>query len=170
MNYRASAIVLAIASGVLAGAVGGCAPYVNIPAQRGDLATHTPNNGTVRHVMAAALAHVLAQRRTPEAYAVALPQRASSHTYHRVLEQLPGEPAAHRVGPTEQPVFSVVGVYVRGAEAQVDVVAPTAEGASQLTSVYLEAAMDGWWVVRDREWSIPIEQAIDLAYPGKTID
>lgn len=170
MKNRAFAIVFAIASGVLVGVLGGCAPYVNIPAQRGDMATHSPNNGTVRDVMTAALTHVLTQAGPPEAYAVALPQRSSDPTYRRVLNRLPEGGQRYNAKNADLPTFSVGAVYVRGTEAQVDIVAPVAGRTPQLTSVYLELAIDGWWVVRDRQWTIPVAEALDLSFPGKAID
>lgn len=170
MKNRTMLIVLGTIALLIGPGLVGCTPYVNIPAQRGDMAAHSPNKGTVRDVMAAALTHVVTEAGLPKSYAVALPQRANSITYEKVLKRLPEGAVRHGEAEGDLPVFSVGAVYVRGTDAQVDVVAPSGIGASQLVSVYLDLAIDGWWVVRDRAWTIPVSEALDLSFPGEAIE
>lgn len=160
LRYAPLALILLIA---------GCSPYINIPAQPGDAATHSPNDNTAVAVMEAALAHVLHQRSEPGGYVIALPARASRATYADVLHQLPEGGGRHDKGAVGVPVYSIAAVYVRGPDAQVDIIRPTPAGNPQLISVFLELGVDGWHVVRDRPWSVPVAEAVNLSYPGRDI-
>ena len=148
----------------------GCSPYINIPQQPGDVATHSPNDGTVIGVMSASLAKVLDQRPKPTDYVIVLPQRASKATYQEVLKDLPAGGARHAEGAGGLPIYSVAAVYVRGPRAQVEVIRPTPGGEPQLVSVYLELGIDGWYARRLRPWSISIQEAMRQSYPGREIE
>lgn len=160
---------LMLGSILVAVAAVGCGTYINIPKQPGDVAWHSANDSTVRDVSAAALKHVITRIPSPNAYAVVLSPGASKITYQQVMEQLPGSPHRQQPGEIKLPTFSVAGVYVRGTQAQVDVVRPTADGASQLVSVYLAFAIDGWFGQRHRVWNIPVAEAVRLSAPGAQI-
>jgi len=154
----------------LAALLAGCGTYINIPKQPADVAWHSANDYTVKRVSAAALKYVI-DRMPPEgAYGVVLSPGASRTTYSFVMQQLPGKPHRQRTGEVKLPTYSVAGVYVRADEAQVDIVRPTADGSSQLVSVYLQFAIDGWYGKRHRVWNIPVIEAIKVSAPGETIE
>jgi len=155
---------------VLLAALTACSPYINIPAQPGDVATHGPNNGTVIRVMAAGLNAVLARREAPGPYAVALPAGTEAETYQAVLSRLPDGGVALEEDRAGRAVYSVAAVYVRGTSAQVDIVRRSTAGEPQLVSAYMKLGIDGWYVHRVRPWSIAPGEALDLAYPGQDID
>jgi hypothetical protein len=154
---------------MLAVLLAGCGTYINIPKQPGDVAWHSANDFTVKRVTAAALKYLIQQMPTDPAYGVQLSPGATDLTYKFVMEQLPGTPHRQRVGEIKLPTYSIAGVYVRARGAQVDIIRPTADGAGQLVSVYLEFAIDGWYGKRHRVWNIPVTDAIKAATPGETI-
>lgn len=151
-------------------ALGGCATYVNIPAQRGDLASHNPDDWTVREVTAAALTYLLTD---PESsgtkvggqYAIVLPKNSKNSTYKWVTRNIPagGDRISDEAGRI--PVYRIAQVQVRGLSGQVDIVQPGPGDEEQLVSVYMKRDIDGWYGERDRLWRIPVGLALRAARP-----
>jgi len=148
----------------------GCGTYINIPQQPADVAWHNPNDFTVKRVEAAALSYLIQRMPASENYGLVLPDRTTDNTYAFVMRQLPGNSHYQRAGEVQLPTFSVAGVFVRGSDAQVDIVRPTDGGSSQLVSVYLEFGIDGWYGRRHRVWNIPVAEALQVSYPGSDIE
>lgn len=153
---RMNPIVLGLAVGALVPA--GCgSPYVNIPAQVGDVATHNPNDRNVRGVLAAALEAVLDQQAIDGPVAVSLPEGASPLTHADVAQRL-GEQAisTFEEGAEPLPIVAVQEVRIRGVTAEVDVVCPSPSGRDQLMTAYLRwEPLSGWRVRRVRTWRRP---------------
>jgi len=148
----------------------GCGTYINIPRQPADVAWHDPNDFTVKRVQAAALTYLINRMPATENYGLVLTEGASDNTYAFVMDRVPGNPHYQRAGEIQLPTFSVAGVFVRGSDAQVDIVRPTTDGSSQLVSVYLEFGIDGWYGRRHRVWNIPVAEALKVSYPGANIE
>ncbi|NBC10162.1 MAG: hypothetical protein GVY24_00310 [Planctomycetes bacterium] len=148
--------------------LGGCATYVNIPAQPGLWASSNPNDPTVQKIVIAALSEVLAPRQSGEPYRVRLADGSSDATYNYVIARLPkGARPAPFVADGE--LYSVAGVYVRARAGQVDIARPAAAEGRELVSVYLRYYLDGWHPYRVRPWRIPLGRAIEQAAPGRDI-
>jgi len=160
--------LLAIPTVMLALLVG-CGTYINIPKQPADVAWHSANDFTVKRVSAAALKYLIDRMPSAQAYGVQLSPGSTDLTYKFVMEQLPNTPHRQRVGEIKLPTYSVVGVFVRADDAQVDIIRPTADGGGQLVSVYLAFTIDGWYGKRHRVWNIPVTDAIKASTPGETI-
>jgi hypothetical protein len=152
---------------VLSAAVSGCAAYVNIPEQPGDIAGDSANGRNVRAVSVAALRHVLNYQPPNGNYAVALPAGASDTTYQWVLDRMPPTALRHdSPAAAGLAVYEVAAIYIRGTDAQVDVVFPTRSGEKRLMTVWQDVAVDGWFVTRDRLWEIPAEEALQSSRPA----
>jgi len=165
MRVTAQVFGLALAALLL----GGCATYVNIPAQPGMWASSNPNESTVQNIVIAALTEVLEDRQSEERYRVRLPEGSSDATYNYVIARLP---KGARPAPfvAEGDLYSIAGVYVRAREGQVDIARPAAAEGRELVSVYLRYYLDGWHPYRVRPWRIPLGRAIEQAVPGRDLE
>lgn len=144
----------------------GCTTWVNIPAQRGDMASHDPNNSTVRKVVAAALKHVIVEGVAASPYAIELPRHTRASTYQKVLAALPvGGMPLPEVTDAHVPVFRVKQIQVRALSAQVDLIPPPVEGSAQLMTVYLKGDMHGWYATRSHLWRMPVIDALRMSRP-----
>jgi hypothetical protein len=158
MHRFAIALLASLSVGLL---LGGCAPYVNIPHQPGDLASHNPNNASVQRVTRIALDYTLMRYPPRDIYMVALPPGSNMETYRFVLKDLPDGGGIIGQGMGDEPVYEVATVYIRGADAQVDIIPPAiGTGQPRLFTVYLDYTWTGWRVERARQWNIPVEQAL----------
>ena len=68
--------------------LGGCATYVNIPPQSGDVAGHDPNGDTVLKVELQALRRLEEDRAPTKVYRVVLPLGTSGASYDAVVPQI----------------------------------------------------------------------------------
>jgi len=139
----------------------GCQPYVNIPSQAADTASHDPNGKTARGTMIVALRAALDDATITGPVQIMLPEHTTKLTYAHVASEL-GDQA---VLPDEEDVAAVVGVIfakavrVRGHEGEVDVVRPIGQGLDQLVTVHVKwRAMGGWGAESVRVWrGVPIQ-------------
>ncbi len=157
----------------LAFALSGCASptYINIPAERGDAAFHSPNGRTVVALSTQALDAVATASPTPLAYEFVLPRGATIESYAAVAEQL-GDLAIIPAGdtqaaPADFPLYEVRAIRVRGGTAEVDVIQPGVGNTYQLVEVFLKwSAFDGWHAVDQRPRRIlvqpPVRPQLDL--------
>jgi hypothetical protein len=144
----------------------GCTTWVNIPAQRGDMASHDPNNATVREVVAAALKHAIVEGVAPAPYAIELPRYTRASTYQKVLASLPvGGMPLPEATEASLPVFRIKQIQVRGLTAQVDLIPPPVEGSAQLMTVYLKGDVHGWYATRSHLWRMPVIDALRMSRP-----
>jgi len=135
--------------------------YVNIPAESGDVAFHSPNGRTVRAVVAVAVDGIVAQTPLDGPVALSLPTGAEALTYEAVAavanaNVIPAAPDDEGAATTAR--LRVTAVRVRGHKAEVDAVRAKPGGAEQLVTVHLSwNAFSEWGVNRIRVWNIPIE-------------
>jgi hypothetical protein len=147
--------------------LGGCATYVNIPAQHGDLASHNPNDVNVKDVEIAAIRYALDRNRVVEQpVALMLPAGTSDRGFEWIVSKL--DAPVHRYGsaPPDALLYRVAQVQVRALRAQVDIVQPGPAGSRQLLSTYLKRDLEGWYVYRDYLWQIPVDEALYIARPA----
>lgn len=132
-------------------------PYVNIPAQSGDVASANPNTQAVREVQIQALATVIERENLPGPVRIELPRGSDGLTYAAVASRL-GEAV---VTPADDDVEAatvlvVEQIRIRGWDAQVDVLKPATGNVQQVVTVYLRnAPTAGWTVERTRTWRGP---------------
>jgi len=149
----------------------GCTTYVNIPAQTGDLATHNPNDLTVRTILGEALSKVAKEYPFEGSFAILLPEQTTDTTYREVASMVgsqalwPGNPER-----SDLPTLEVKRIAIRRQEARVDIIRPTDHGQPDsrlqlITATLHWHPMKGWVVQRLRPWRISIEQAL-----ARTID
>lgn len=146
--------------------LGGCAAYVNIPAQLGDLAGHNPNDATVRMVLGEALRGVLLEHPFDGTFAILLPERTTSKTYDAVASKV----SKLAVWPgsrdrTDLPLLEVKQILVRGQSARVDVIrqldGTQPEPREQLVTVDLHwHPLKGWLVQRLQGWRLSVQDAL----------
>lgn len=146
--------------------LGGCSPWVNIPAQRGDLASHDPNTSTVHKAVTVALKHTLEQYPPAGAYAVIMPEGASTQTMAKLNAALPEGAGATADATGRIPVYRVASIRIRGWDGQVDIIPPAGLRPKRLLSVYLDHDLSGWYVRRTHLWNMPLERALQLARPA----
>ena len=161
-------VTVAALAGVCAACLGGCATYVNIPAQPGLPAVNNANDGTVQRISLAALQHVVLDSDVDEPYRVQLVDGSSDHTYNYVVARLP---RGARPAPfvTDGPLFTVAAIRVRGVEGQVDITRPVPGGGRQLVTVYCKYYFDGWHARKIRPWQVPVGQAPTEVQPTPTV-
>jgi hypothetical protein len=133
----------------------GCQPYVNIPPQKTDTASHNPNGKTVRVVIAKAVRYAIDEAGITGPVQVMLPADTKSVTYIKVLNAI-GEQA---VSPDDEDTTGTVGIVfakgvrIRGAQAEVDIARPIGDGVDQLVTVYLDwRPLNGWEAFRVQVW------------------
>ncbi len=148
----------------------GCQPYVNIPPQEKDTASHNPNGKTVRTVLTKAVRYAIDEAGITEPVQVMLPANTEKLTYAQILNAI-GDQA---VSPFEEDVPSVVGIVfakgvrIRGTQAEVDIARPVGNGVDQLITVYLDwRPLNGWEAFRVHVWR---GVSIDESQPGEYIE
>ena len=151
-------------------AVGACGPmpWVNIPAQQGDVAINNPNYNTALTVAAHAIR--AAERRNPidEPYIVLLPEGTNAESYAKVLRRLGHERArpaweGHEEG---MPVVEVARIEIRARNARAEVLMPDMiempEGPRKQVTVRMKRpALSDWRVDWVRTWEFAVP-ALDL--------
>jgi len=144
---------------VTIGLIGGCARYVNIPAQPGDIARHDPNLTKVGEVMKEAVAAAMRERPIRGDFVVVLPEGTAAPAYQLVIRDLPGAKAAAEGEAGKTPTVTVKRVLVRAPHATVDLVRQA--DTTQLITVDLyKYAFGPWQSQRVRVWSVDPEQAL----------
>ena len=149
-----------------AAALAGCATYVNIPPQAGDLARHDPNLENVFHVQKQAMQAVLDDQAPQGPYQLILPDDTKPTTYDALAAQLEPQADWSSEGPMERHVqIHVSKVRIRSWRAQVDIVRPSdlaiLDGPAQLVTVYLKwDPLAGWHVRRFQPWRVPMDEAM----------
>jgi len=155
-------ITLAILA-ILAMLATGCQPYVNIPPQGADTASHDPNGKTVRTVMAKAIRYAIDEAEITEPVQVMLPANTEKLTYANVLQTL-GDQALSPFEEDVQDVAGIVfakGVRIRGNLGEVDIARPVGDGVDQLVTVYLDwQPLKGWEAFRLHVWrGVPVDES-----------
>lgn len=142
--------------------MGGCATYVNIPAQGGDVARHDPNLDTVQQVIGAAMAAVLADQPIDGPFQIILPRGTNTPIGENMARSLDPRASWNRGTQTpNMPALNARQVRVRGWYAQVDVIRTLSDNNPQLITVDLKwNPVDGWLSQRLRLWRIPVEEAL----------
>jgi hypothetical protein len=154
----------------------GCATWVNIPAEPGDLASHDPNLETVLKIDLQAVRAVL-NTIDPEAPVhIILPPGTVPLGYEAVVPKV-NEKAAWSVNPPPPGalVLEVRQVRVRGSFAQADVIAPAdptqRNGPKIVNTVYLHYdVIAGWDVTQVRAWPISVDAALVKSVREAEID
>lgn len=155
--------------GWLMGSLVGCATYVNIPPQPGDMAWHDPNHPTVQTVVSEALQAVATHQEKDGKIAILLPDGTLAKNYSKTVAQIhnetvwPGHPQR-----SEQPLLHVKEIRIRGSRAAVDVVhnngPQTPQAEDQLITVDLAwNVAEGWSAQRLKLWRT---QAQQVTTPG----
>lgn len=146
--------------------VGGCATYVNIPPQPGDVALHDPNSSTVREVVLEGLRACIEEHAMHGRFRVVLPAGATPTFYDQIVTNLSPNAtwadleqgaAAKGASGAGVPALVVKQVRIRGAAAQVDIARPLFTGgvhnAAQLVTVVMSwDLLTGWGTDRVRVW------------------
>lgn len=139
--------------------------YINIPPLKGDTALHNPNDWVVRDVMVESLKKVIRDYPPAANYSVSFPQGVSEKSRALMIEKLPHglETIWNSQNPT--PIYAIKQVWVRGLNAQVDIIVPQIAGEPRLVSVFCVTDIEGWYGRTSRIWRLPVEQALQLAQP-----
>ena len=154
--------------------------WVNIPAERGDVASSDPNTENVRQIVQKAVQASLEYESIRGPYELVLPERATPETYAVLTYRLgadavipsnvpavpldeqgkpipqEGEPleAVDPISLGEFPALRVSAVRVRGRRGEVDLVRPETS-LSRLHEIDLEwEAGFGWFAKKVRPWRI----------------
>lgn len=157
-----------------------CSPYTNIPAVDGDLASSNPNTKPVRGVAVASIQKALESEPLNGPYTVLMPPRTTPETYALVAHALGSdaliptnvpalqiddkgkvvktdqelEPVATPLAADAFPAVEVRAVYIRGADAKVDIVRPSTSGRRLSTVDLVWEAGFGWSAVSIRAWRV----------------
>ena len=142
----------------------GCVTYINIPPQRGDIASHNPNNERLRHATTVALNRILTMYPPAGHYSLELPKGTSNWTYNWIMKRLPQPADDAPIDVDVSPQYQLKQARVRTDRAQLDIIHPSAEGP-RLSSVFVEWDPWGWYVKRVRLWRVNINDALILARP-----
>ncbi len=150
--------------------LGGCANYVNIPAQRGDWAMHNPNGSTVKLVLGEALRAVLKKHPFESKFAILLPENTTAKTYGAVASTVSTEAVwPGNRGRSDLPILEVKQLLIRGQDARVNIIRPVNRQApmgsqEQLATVDLTwHPLQGWLAQRVRDWRLPVEEALRIS-------
>lgn len=144
----------------------GCTPYVNIPPNEGDFASHDPNRETVQEVIVAASRAALAESPIDQPFHVVLPPGTLPLTYDQTLPKISPHAiwSAQGVGEGE-PFLEVRQVRIRTSNAEVDLVRPfniaDPGGYQQVSTVTLTwDPVAKWQPERIRSWRTSVEKAL----------
>jgi hypothetical protein len=134
--------------------LGGCGAYVNIPAQKGDVATNDINAPAIRVVMIAACKAALTDIGLSGPAQIVLPAGATVLTYETIVPKISETAHFSKDGVLgEDPVLKLEQVRTRATDAEVDFIRPVGGDLKQLVTVYLKwAPMSGWGVSHIRVW------------------
>lgn len=163
MMNRSTLVALALFLAIFAA---GCATYVNIPSNTGDVAIHNPNEANVQNVEIAAVRAALSERPIDEPFEVVLPPGTLPLTYDMVLPRISPHAVWSPEGrPEGRPAVEVREIRIRGASAEVDVIRPwdpkDPAGYQQLLTVKLDwDPVAKWQVNRVIGWRTSVEKAL----------
>lgn len=148
---RSSAIVSRV---VLLGAFLGLAAcqqsiaYINIPADKADVAGNDCNSSNVAHLEAAAFKAVRAELKAKGPVTLLLPPETLHATYRKVAALAGADFVLPEAAPAGTPAYEVRVIHVRDSEARVDVVIPGTIRPLELFEVALDFKTDldgiGW--------------------------
>lgn len=147
MSIRRSLLTLAAFTGV-SSTLAACQQnlaYINIPADKSDVAAENKDSSNVVRLEVCALKAVRAQTKVKGPVSVLLPDGTRHETYQKVVA-LAGEGfVLPEAAPAGTPVYEVRSIHARGSSAQVDVVTPGEIRPLALMEVNLEfrAEMEG---------------------------
>ena len=154
--------------GTLAGSLTGCVrpTYVNIPSQRGDLASNNPNTTNIRVLMAEAIRAAIDYEQYEQPFVVVLPEGSDQLTYERVVNRIGGGAVTPDTRVNDPLAAAhVVAVRVRNRDAEVDVHRPSPTGREAAT-VYLRWYYGGeWGVERVRPWRATLDEPLPTFSP-----
>ena len=156
----------------------GCATYVNIPGQIGDVASHNPNDRNVLAVEAQALRAFAESLQLNQPFMVRTLSDTESRRHLSMLSHV-SEHASPEV-IDRAPLIEVRQLYIRGLRARVDLVyspagTSTEEGAiavgyaasgtrSSVVTAYLKLdTFAGWQVTRIKTWRMDVDKALQSA-------
>lgn len=168
-----------------------CSPYTNIPADNGDLASSNPNTKPVRGVAIASIQKALEAEPINGPYYVAMPRRTTPETYALIVYALGNDALIPTNVPvveidengkpvkTEEeleaidspttlgdfPSVEVRSVYIRAANAKVDIVRPSTSGRRLSTVDLVWEAGFGWSAVDIRAWRVDPDTLPQSATP-----
>ncbi|MEO0514454.1 MAG: hypothetical protein AAF086_04070 [Planctomycetota bacterium] len=171
---------LLVAALLLSLSLPGCSPYTNIPADNGDLASSNPNTKPVIGVAIASIQKALEAEPLRGPYTVAMPRRTTPETYALIVHALGNDaliptnvpvveigdngkpikteeelqPIESPIALAEFPTVEVRSVYIRGANAKVDIVRPSTSGRRLSTVDLVWEAGFGWSAVSIRAWRV----------------
>ncbi len=139
----------------------GCHPYVNIPKQDADTASHNPNGKTVRTVMIYAIRTAILDGGIDGPVQIMLPEDTSKLTYTYIANAI-GDQAVVPDDDAMTAVDGIVfakGVRIRGNTGEVDIIRPAGDGVDQLVTVYMTwKPVSGWHSDGVRVWrGVPID-------------
>ncbi len=144
---------------------GGCATYVNIPKQPGDVAQHNINNDNVRSVCIEAIRGMLSGNPITGRYIIVLPQGASVLTYQIIIANLDEWATAELDQPA--PIIELRQIRIRGNKASVDLIRPAnaldMASPGQLVTVDLKwEPLSGWGATHLHAWRAPLNRTMPL--------
>lgn len=164
---------LALAAGsLMLAAVAGCVGYTTYPPADGQLASDDISGPPADEIMTEALVWVI-DRNPPIGSGPAvinLPEGVRDRAYRviasRVDARTPIEVLPMSAGLEVAPTYHITRLWVRGTEAEVDVIRPVEElGASptghpivQAVTVHLRGGLSSWRVERARPWVIGTDE------------
>ncbi|MEM1108800.1 MAG: hypothetical protein AAGH99_08935 [Planctomycetota bacterium] len=157
-----------------------CSPYTNIPPENGDWASNNPNTSAVRSVSIAAVQKSLEAEPINGPYTIVLPERTEPATYALVANALgsdaliptnvpvveldeKGRPIKtdEEPSPVDSPIslgdfpeVEVRSIYIRGVDADVDIVRPSLSGRSLSTVDLVWEPGFGWSATDIRAWRV----------------
>lgn len=144
---------------------GGCTPWVNIPAQAGDAASHNPNTETVQEVTIVAVRAAIADSPVAESsFQLVLPEKTLPAIYELMTPKISANATWSADAPAAgSPVVEVRRISIRGDNAEVDVLRPIfgGTGASQVVTVDLSwDAITSWRADRVKVWRVRSDDAL----------
>lgn len=177
-NWRNAGLA---AAGLAMVVAAGCAGYSTWPPRDGSAGVANPNARPNDQVMLTGLRYVV--ERYPadsETYALNLPQGLNPRLYKWIADRV-GEGAEPLTTKNQAgPIYHVKEIKVRGSEAQLLVLRPVTEAgpgphgsmAYQPITITMRGGVEGWHVVRRREWVVGLEETPRLNFwdPIETAD
>ena len=143
----------------------GCATYVNIPPQRGDVAWHNPNNPNVLSVEAEAIKAAVVDWEIDEPYTVKVLPNTEPLKYFAMMRHIGHHATVDEIenGAT----IEVKQLYIRGMTAKVDLLRSPSKNAAmtsdakdrdpRLVSVHLEwLPINGWQAKHVKVWQVDV--------------
>ncbi len=162
------ACLIAIACLILPG---GCASYVNVPAEDGDSAINAVNLPPTPGVMAAALAYAVDRFPVQRSAVIALPEYSNGRTFEIAAKKIDGSVTAWTGLENAESPYQILNVRIRGSRAVISILLP--QDAPILDEKYvLEVSMhgqlNGWFVSNARRFIVTPSRLLDATPPATT--